>query len=305
MKAPVTLDEFYAMFPTERRCWTYLRRVRWPHGFRCPRCEGRKVHRLRTRGLWQCAACRYQASLTAGTPFHGTRVPLRTWFLAMFFVARHKKGISALQFQRDTGLGSYKTAWTLLHKVRSSLSANPRFRLEGLVELDETYVGPRKVPGPRGRGARGKSLVGIAVENRGEHAGAARLAVLSGLSKSELFPFLRGVIDAHDATVLTDGLATYRGLRAAGVRHRRRVQRTGPRAAKVLPWAHTVASNLKTWLRGTFHGVSPKHLPRYLDEFGYRFDRRWRENDLFGFVLRRIANGDPLPYRQLVAEGTA
>jgi ribosomal protein L37AE/L43A len=87
MKAPTTLDEFYRTFPTERRCWEILRRVRWPDGFRCPRCEGRKAHRLRVRGLWQCASCRYQASPTAGTPFHGTRVPLRTWFLAMFYGA--------------------------------------------------------------------------------------------------------------------------------------------------------------------------------------------------------------------------
>ncbi len=305
MKSPVTLDEFYRMFRSEVHCWRHLRRMRWPQGFRCPRCGHGKSHRLRRRGLEQCAACRHQTSLTAGTPLHGTRVPLRTWFLAIFFVARHKKGISALQFQRDTGLGSYKTAWTLLHKVRSSLGANLRFRLEGLVELDETYVGPRRVPGPRGRGARGKSLVGIAVENRGDHAGAVRLSRLAGLSKHDLFPFVRGVIDGRDATVLTDGLATYRGLRAEGVRHRRRVQRTGRRAPKVLPWAHTVASNLKTWLRGTFHGVSPKHLPRYLDEFSYRFDRRWHEDTLFAFVLSRIANADPLPYRQLVAEGTA
>jgi len=106
MKAPATLDEFYRRFPTERRCWEVLRRVRWPDGFRCPRCEGRKAHRLRARGLWQCAGCRYQASVTAGTPFHGTRVRLRAWFLAMFFVARHKQGISALQFQRGaTGDG--------------------------------------------------------------------------------------------------------------------------------------------------------------------------------------------------------
>ena len=119
MKAPATLDGFYRTFPTERRCWEALRRVRWPDGFRCPRCEGSKAHRLRARGLGQCAGCRYPTSLTAGTPFHRTRVPLRTWFLAIFFVARHKKGVSALQFQRDAGLGSYKTAWTLMHKVRA------------------------------------------------------------------------------------------------------------------------------------------------------------------------------------------
>lgn len=305
MKAPATLDEFYAMFPSERRCLDYLRRMRWPHGFRCPRCEGRKAHRLRGRGLFQCAACRYQASLTAGTPLHATRVPLRTWFLAMFFVARHKKGISALQFQRTAGLGSYKTAWSLLHKVRSTLGRNPLFPLTGEVEADETYIGPRQVAGPRGRGAFGKTPVGIAVENRGPHAGRVRLAVVEGVSSQELQSFVRGAIDARETTVRTDGLPSYRGLRGAGVRHRPRVQRDPRRAAKLLPWVHTVASNLKTWLRGTFHGVSPKHLPRYLDEFSYRFDRRWREGELFAFVLRRVTRGEPLPYRQLVAERAA
>jgi transposase-like protein len=304
MKAPATLDEFYTMFATERRCVVYLRRLRWPRGFRCPRCGGRKAHRLRRRALWQCSRCRYQASLTAGTPFHGTRVPLRTWFLAAFFVARHKKGISALQFQRTAGLGSYKTAWTLLHKVRSTLGRNPLFPLTGDVEADETYIGGRKVAGPRGRGALGKTVVGVAVENRGDHAGSVRLSVLEGISSDDLQPFVRGAIDAPETTVHTDGLQGYLGLRRAGVRHRPRVQRCPRRAPKLLPWVHTVASNLKTWLRGTFHGVTPKHLPRYLDEFSYRFDRRWHEDELFAFVLRRVARGEPLPYHQLVAERT-
>ena len=305
MKVPATLDEFYAMFPSERRCWAYLQRMRWPRGFRCPRCEGRKAHRLRARGLWQCARCRYQASLTAGTVFHGTRVPLRTWFLAMFFVARHKKGISALQFQRTAGLGSYKTAWTLLHKVRSSLGPDPLFPLTGDVEVDETYLGSRQVAGPRGRGALGKTPVGIAVESRGPRAGKLRVAVLEHTSREDLQPFVRGAIDPRETTVHSDGWRSYRGLREAGVQHRVHMQGNPRRAAKILPWAHTVASNLKTWLRGTFHGVSPKHLPRYLDEFSYRFDRRWREGELFAFVLRRVTQGHPLPYGQLVAEGTA
>jgi len=305
MRSPATLEEFFRLFPSERHCWRHLRRVRWPEGFHCPRCGHRKSHRLRPRGLEQCAACRYQASLTAGTPLHGTRTPLRTWFLAIFYVARHKKGISALQFQRDTGVGSYKTAWSLLHKVRSTLRPRAEFRLEGLVEVDESYVGARRVPGPRGRGALGKTPVGIAVENRGDHAGAVRLQVLQGVSKEDLFPFVWGAIDGPGTTVATDGLPTYHGLRQSGVRHRRHVPRTRTETLVQLPWVHTVAGNLKTWLRGIFHGVSPKHLPRYLDEFSYRFDRRWREKELFGFVLRRVAHGEPLLYRQLVAERAA
>ena len=141
MRFPSTLIEFQDRFPDEESCWQYLRRVRWPHGFRCPRCQGRESSFIRTRRLEQCRRCRYQASVTAGTVFHKTRVGLRVWLLGIFFVARHKKGISALQFQRDTGLGSYQTAWTLLHKLRSSLGRRTGELLSGLVEADEAYVG--------------------------------------------------------------------------------------------------------------------------------------------------------------------
>lgn len=301
MRAPATLDEFYRTFPTERRCWEYLRRVRWPDGFRCPRCQGSQAHRLRKRGLWQCSACRYQASLTAGTPLHGTRVPLRTWFLAMFFVARHKKGISALQLQRDTGLGSYKTAWTLLHKVRSALGRDASIRLRGEVEVDETYAGRRRAKAPRSRGGW-MTPVGVMVENRDRHAGKLRLEVLPGVGTQELVGFVRRSIDERKTTVLTDGFPSYRRLGELGIRHLPQTQGDPRRAPEVLPWVHRVASNLKTWLRGTFHGVSSKHLARYLDEFSFRFDRRWQETELFGFVIQRVAAGSPLPYAMLVAE---
>jgi transposase-like protein len=210
MKAPATLDEFYRMFPDERRCWTALRRMRWPDGFRCPRCGHAKSHRLRKRALEQCAECRYQVSLTAGTPFHGTRVPLRTWFLAIFFLARHKQGISALQFQRDTGLGSYKTAWTLLHKVRATLGRNPLFPLTGDVEADETYIGGYRA-GWNGRGV-GKTGVAIAVERREKTAGAVRLAVIPRATKAVLTSFVQGSIRPEQATVFTDAWGSYTAL---------------------------------------------------------------------------------------------
>ncbi|MCI0467361.1 MAG: IS1595 family transposase, partial [Beijerinckiaceae bacterium] len=244
----------------------------------------------------------YQASPTAGTIFHKTRVPLRTWFLALFFVARHKKGISALQLQRDTGLGSYQTAWTMLHKIRSALRHRPEFPLRGLVEADEAYVGGAASGGKRGRGAPNKALVAGAVERRKHAAGSVRLAVVPHASQEELGPFVRGVIDARQATVLTDGWSGYGDLATQGAKHRAVVQGHPARAAQILPWIHKVFSNLKTWLRGTFHGVSPKHLPRYLQEFSYRFDRRAREAELFFFVLRRAVRGEPLPYARLTAE---
>lgn len=239
--------------------------------------------------------------MTAGTVFHRTRIPLRTWFWAIFFVARHKKGISALQLQGDTGLGSYETAWTLLHRIRSSLAEHSGRLLSGLVEADETLLGGRNQRGAPGR-TRGKPLVAIAVENRGDHAGSLRLSHVPDASQAELGPFVRGAIEARKATVRTDGWWGYGDLTKHGARHQRRVQPTRRHSVKLLPWSHTVASNLKTWLRGTFHGVSRKHLPLYLNEFGYRFNRRWREGELFGFVLQRAANGAPLPYARLIAD---
>ena len=131
MRFPATLHEFQATFPDEESCWQALRGARWPRGFVCPRCSHRTSSWISSRSLEQCGRCRYQCSLTAGTVFHCTRTPLRTWFWAIFFVARHKKGISALQLQRDTGIGSYQTAWTLLHKLRSALRHRAEERLGG------------------------------------------------------------------------------------------------------------------------------------------------------------------------------
>jgi transposase-like protein len=301
MGFPTTLQEFQATFPDEQACWETLRQARWPEGFVCPRCGHEASSWISTRRLEQCRRCRYQCSVTAGTVFHRTRIPLLTWFWAIFFVGRHKKGISALQLQRDTGVGSYQTAWTLLHKLRSALRHRPESRLAGLVEVDETYVGGRERGRRGGREVLHKSIV--AVEQREHTAGRGRLSVVEGIGFEDLGPFVGGVVDASRTTARTDGLKSYCGLEAMGIRHDRQVQ--GPdrtHSTKILPWSHTVFGNLKTWLRGTFHGVSRKHLQRYLDEFVYRFDRRWREGELFGFVLNRAAHGDPLPYQQLVAE---
>lgn len=305
MEFPKTLLEFQARFPGEQSCWEALRKTRWPEGFVCPRCGHDESYGIESRRLEQCQRCRYQASVTAGTIFHRTRVPLRIWFWAIFFVARHKQGISALQLQRDTGLGSYQTAWTLLHKVRSALWHRAEHRLEGLVEVDETYVGATREKGLRGgREVGHKTIVGAAVEQRGKRAGAARLAVLEGITfEEDLGPFVRGAIDAERTTVRTDGLASYRPLSSVGVRHDRWVQ--GPdrsQSMEILHWAHLMFANLKAWIRGTFHGVSKKHMPRYLDEFVYRFNRRGWDGELFRCVLGRAIQSDPFPYHRLTAE---
>jgi transposase-like protein len=300
MRFPCTLLDFQAQFPDEASCWVYLREARWPQGFLCPRCASRGSHFLATRRLEQCRSCRYQGSVTAGTVFHGTRVPLRVWFLGIFFLARHKKGISALQFQRDTGVGSYQTAWTLLHKLRSGLVADPTQRLQGAVEADETYIGGYR-PGRNGRGV-GKTGVAIAVERRAKTAGAVRLAVIPHATTAVLTSFVQDSIQPQETTVFTDAWGAYATLRRLGIDHRPRKGGRGHQSVHLLPWAHTVFGNLKTWLRGTFHGVSPKHLQHYLDEFVFRFDRRWRETELFIRVLYRALGAVPCPYQLLTAE---
>ncbi len=304
MSFPSNLIEFQDRFPDEESCWRHLREVRWPEGFECPRCGEQESYFIRTRRLEQCRRCRYQASVTAGTIFHRTRKPLRVWFLGVFFLARHKKGISALQFQKDAGIGNYQTAWTMLHKLRSALGPRPEEKLTGLVEVDESYIGGKEPGLGGGRRLVGKTLVAGAVEHREHTAGRVRLAVLQGLTfKNDLGPFVCGSVDANNATVRTDAFQGYGSLGKVGIDHERIVQGKDPaRSAEILPWVHRVFGNLKTWPRGTFHGVSRKHMPGYLAEFTYRFDRRWREDELFGFVLRRAAHGEPLPYNRLVAE---
>lgn len=302
MEFPTTLIEFQDQFPDEEACWRYLKAVRWPEGFRCPRCQGRRHSDLEGRRLFQCRSCHAQTSLTARTVLHGTRTPLRKWFLAVFFFARHKQSISALQLQRDLGLGSYGTAWTMLHKLRAALGRGPHQLLRGDVEADETFVGGPRTGGKRGRGAPNKTMVLVLVERREKSAGGAVLRVVPDGSFESLGPELRGAIEGENTTVWTDDFSGYLPLARHGVKHRAQVQGTGERAATILPWAHLVASNLKAWLLGTFRGVSAKHLQHYLDEFTYRFSRRSLAERLFFYVTRRATEGEPLTYHRLTAE---
>lgn len=306
MGFPMTLHAFHEAFPNEASCWTWLRRMRWPRGFACPRCSGRTSYRLGRRDLGQCRDCAYQVSLTAGTVLHKTRVPLRTWLLAVFFVARHKQSISALQLQGDAGIGSYKTAWLLLHKLRAVLGPDPSSLLSGLVEADETYLGAPHEKGRRGGRAHGrKTLIGAVVERR-RGKGHLRLGILeSHTFENDLGPFVRGAIEGPRTTVRTDGLDGYRPLAAAGIEHERIVQGTDrSRSVKYFPWSHAVFSNLKSWLRGTYHGVSRKYLPRYLDEFSFRFNLRGNEDSIGIEILKRVLTAPPFPYHRLEVELT-
>lgn len=292
---PKTLLEFQRRFSTEASCQRYLARWRWPNGFRCPACEGTKAWRLTRRRLYQCQGCRRQVSVTAGTAMHRSKLPLRVWFWAIFLLGRHKKGMSALQFQKDMGIGSYRSAWLLFHKVRACVDESDAYPLKGLVEVDETLVGQYGAGDPRGKDPGHKSIVVAALEVKEASAGALRMARVDDYTTDSLSGFVRANVE-KGAHLSTDGWRGYDQLEKEGYSREKAISSAQPRGARHLigmPSLHTIFGNLKTWLAGRFHGVSGKYLPRYLAEFCYRFNRRFCPPDLFGWLSRRLMARGP------------
>jgi hypothetical protein len=292
--------ELEERFSTDQACRDYLFALRWPEGFVCPRCGGRKAWPTR-RGLWHCGGCQHQASVTAGTVFQDTHVPLTVWFRAIWQVTSQKSGASALGVQRVLGLGSYKTAWTLLHKLRRAMVRPGRDRLAGCVEVDETYLGAPE-EGVIGRLTREKSLVIVAAQEDGPRIGRIRMARIPDLSKDTLHGFITQAVEPG-SVVRTDGFPAYGGLE--GYRHDRIViRRTKEVASDLLPRVHQVVSLLKRWLMGTLHGrFGPDHLDYYLDEFTFRFNRRTSASrgKLFYRLTQQAVQMRPAPYRTIIA----
>ncbi len=272
---PRDLVEFDEFFATEESCRRYLEQVRWKDGFVCRAC-GRSDEPWRVRrNVRLCRHCRSETTLTAGTIFEGTRKPLRLWFQAMWEVTSQKYGANALGLQRVLGLGSYKTAWAWLHKLRRAMVRPGRDRLHNCVEVDESYVGGTEA-GVHGRETVKKAIVVIAVEIKGDNAiGRVRLRHIPDVSASSLVGFITDVVEPG-ASVHTDGWPSYGSLGSSGFVHRITVQSASPDPAHVsMPAVHRVASLLKRWLLGTLQGgISVQHLPYYLDEFTFRFNRR-------------------------------
>jgi hypothetical protein len=299
---PGTWAALLEWFPDEAACLAYLDRLRWPDGFVCPRCGAVKGWRL-ADGRWSCGGCARKVSVTAGTIFHRTRTPLRTWFAAVWFVTSQKHGVSALGLQRALGLGSYDTAWAMLHKLRRAMVRPGRERLRGDVEVDETYVGGEE-PGVHGRQTRRKSIVAIAVEvHQPRGFGRARLQRVPDVSGASLVPFVCSVVEPG-SVVRTDGWGAYNTLPDHGYTRSRTVLSASPDPAHVsMPAVHRVASLLKRWLLGTHQGsVQPEHLDAYLDEFTFRFNRRTsrRRGLLFYRLLEQAVVTEPAPYRAIV-----
>jgi transposase-like protein/ribosomal protein L37AE/L43A len=295
---PRNLLEFEQRFATDQACRDYLAKLRWPDGFVCPRCGGRRAWPTR-RGLWVCADCQYQASVTAGTIFQDTRKPLTLWFRVMWWVTTQKNGASALGLQRELGLKTYWTAWTWLHKLRRAMVRPGRDRLSGRVEVDETYIGGPE-EGVIGRLAHDKALVLVAAQEDGSRIGRIRLQRVTALTKASVRRFVEQAIEPG-SVLRTDGLNVYQGL--AGYDHQPViVKNQAADASTVLPRVHRVASLLKRWLLGTHQGaVRAEHLDYYLDEFTFRFNRRRSASrgKLFYRLVQQAMQVEPVPYSAL------
>jgi ISXO2-like transposase domain/Transposase zinc-ribbon domain len=304
---PSSTGEFQAWFGLDADCLDYLEWLRWPGGFTCPRCGHAGGWRLGD-GRFGCASCGGRTSVTAGTIFDRTRTPLTVWFTACWLFATQKDGMSALSLQRALEIGSYQTAWAMLHRLRSVLVRPGRDRLAGTVEVDETYIGGEEAGLAGGRAPGKKQLTAIAVEvKEPKGIGRCRMALLADASAASLHAFVTSHIEPG-TKVITDAWMGYHGLAGLGYAHERRSQRAargrGQDPGELLPAVHRVASLAKRWLLGTHQGsVDDAHLASYLDEFTFRFNRRrLRSRGLvFYRVLELAAGHDPVRYTDIVA----
>ena len=304
---PRSVGEFQAWFRTDADCLDYVEWLRWPAGFSCAGCGHDGGWRL-SDGRFKCSGCGGRTSVTAGTIFDRSRTPLTVWFNACWLFATGKDGISALSLKRTLEIGSYQTAWALLHRLRSVLVRPGRDRLAGMVETDETYIGGEESGLPGGRARGKKVLTGIAVEIREPRGfGRCRMLPLADASAASLHPFVTDHVEPG-ATIITDGWQGYRGLEKLGYVHDRRSQRAararGEDPGELLPVVHRVASLAKRWLLGTHQGsVDDAHLASYLNEFVFRFNRRRSRSRgmVFYRVLELAVAHDPVRYQDLIA----
>ncbi len=295
----MSLSQFMQAYGTLERCEQALFAWRWPQGFVCPECGHAGYCTLKSRRLFQCNACTRQTSVTAGTVFAGSKLPLTVWFLAMYLITQAKNGLSSLALSRQLGI-SQNSAWLMKHKLMQTMLEQESTRqLTGLVQIDDAYWGGRRRGKKRGRGASGKTPFVAAVQTD-EHGHPRRMSLnrVKGFRSKEILRWSRTRLAAGTA-VCSDGLACFNAVEKAGCDHMPVIM-SGPgieRRRQVLSWVDTMLGNVKNAIHGTYHAIRPKHLPRYLAEFSYRFNRRF---DLAG-MLQRLARAatqtPPMPYR--------
>jgi transposase-like protein len=295
------LITFQRRFGTEKACRKRLFSLRWPEGFRCPHCGCHDAYFLEKRLLYQCAACKLQTSLTAGTIMHRTRTPLVKWFWAIYLVSTDKRGLSALALSRKIGIG-LKCAWTMLHKIRKAMEArDAEYQLAGLIQVDDAFFkgGVNKGGDKRGRGtSKVPVLVMAAVKD--DAVTFAKMEVLESVDGVRVKDVLSRKISTAQ-TVKTDGLPVFNVVEELGHKHTPEVvyPRVGKPNYDALKWVNILVSNAKAFILGTYHGVMKKHLQKYLDEFCYRFNRRFWPGQGFDRLLLACTKTPTTTYAEL------
>jgi transposase-like protein len=297
--------EFRERFGSEEACRAALFEMRWREGLTCPACGGRSFCELRTRKLFQCNRCKRQVRLTAGTVFQDTKLPLTTWFAAIYHLTQSNGGISSVELGRRLGV-KQGTAWLVKHKLMRAMAEREAAKpeLEGRVEVDDTYLGGERSGGKRGRGAAGKTPVVAAVETTPERKPRRlRLTVVKGFRKKEVEKLAKRDL-APGSAVVSDGLSCWPAVEKAGCEHRPMRTGSGRQAARWSPfrWVNTVLGNVKAAIAGTYHHVSPKHAQSYLASFAYRFNRRHRLDSIVQRLAWAAVHTAPQPYRVITED---
>jgi transposase-like protein len=293
----INLVSLVERYHSEDSCRARLEELRWPGGLECSRCDSKNIARMDDRHQYQCRSCRYQFSVTAGTIFHDTHLPLWKWFLAVYLIVESKKGISANQLKRTLGV-SYKTAWYLCHRIRAALNEVDAQLLKGIVETDETFVGG-KVEN-MGRGYTGNKTVVVGAVQRG---GAIRLQVVKGRDRETLQGFIRENVAGETQAIYTDELPSYLGIADDNTEHEtvNHSEKEYVRGEVHVNSVENVWSLLKRSIIGSYHQVSAKHLDAYLDELEFRFNNR--ENPyMFRDALCKLLVAETLPYKRLIQD---
>jgi transposase-like protein len=295
----ISLHDFLEKYGTEEQCRQALYQFRWPNGFVCPHCGNTTCCEL-GRKVYQCHKCHHQTSLTAGTIFHGTKLPLKKWFLSIYLLTQRKQSLSALQLSREIGV-KYDTAWSLKQKLMQvMLERQQSKQLKGRIEIDDAYLGG-EMAGKRGRGSVNKIPFLAAVETTQDGKPVQiQLRRIKGFRKAEIDRYVRQSLMAK-SQVFTDGLRCFQCIGDKDYTHHRIVTGGGRKSTQLstFKWVNTVLGNIKTALTGTFHAVREKHSPRYLAEFEYRFNRRFDLPAMIDRLLYVALRTPPMPYRLL------
>lgn len=297
----LSLQSFQQKYGSEDLCRKQLFHRKWPSGYTCPKCGHDRFYLLSCRSLYQCRNCHHQCSLTSGTIFAASKLPLTIWFLAIFLLTQAKEGMSALSLGRFLGV-SANGALRMKHKLQQVMkNADDNLQLIGLVELDDVYWGGKRPGGKRGRGAGGKTsfLAGIARNEEG-HPIHMRMSRVGSFTSSEINRWSEKHIH-KDSLVVTDGFSAFKGLWLAGFEHDSVVmsERYKNPDNKVFLWANTMIGNVKRAINGTYHAISQKHLPRYLAKFCFRFNNRFQLECMVGALINFAAQTKPIPQHQL------